>query len=122
MWIPGHLADIESDMSALHGVDDIWSMPAARFFAFAWRLPHYQGVMRDVVLAEQNSGRSRQPEQQRAIQRAAPSAREAPPPATPAVVRSDPALGGVFSFGSFSAGGAQPDLRETAQQEYPELR
>jgi hypothetical protein len=110
-------------MSAIHGIDDIWSMPAAKFFAFAWRLPHYQGAMRDWVLAEQRSGTRQAP--QRPAYRAAPAARDEPPPATPAVVRSDPALGGVFSFGSFSSPAAisgQPDLRETAQQEYPELR
>ena len=41
-----HLPDIESDMSAIHGIDDIYSMEAGRFFAFAYRLPAYQGVMR----------------------------------------------------------------------------
>jgi len=53
MWLPAHLADIESDMSAVHRVDDVRSMPAPRFFALAWRLPHYQGVMRDRVIALQ---------------------------------------------------------------------
>jgi hypothetical protein len=117
-------------MSVFHRVDDIWSMPAAKFFAFAWRLPHYRGVMRERVLAEQRDSSSRRPQQQRPATRQASPARQAPPPATPAVVRSDPVLGGVFSFSSFSspstddapgADDARADLRETAQQEYPEL-
>ena len=41
-----HLDDIESDLSAVHRIDDIWTMEAGRFFRLAWRLPAYQGVMR----------------------------------------------------------------------------
>lgn len=42
-------------MSAIHRIDDIWSMEAGRFFRFARRLPAYQGVMRTV--AEQQAMR-----------------------------------------------------------------
>jgi hypothetical protein len=41
-----HLADIESDMSAIHRITDIYAMEAGRFFAFCHRLPAYQGVLR----------------------------------------------------------------------------
>lgn len=41
-----HLDDVESDMSAIHRIDDIYAMEAGRFFRFARRLPAYQGVMR----------------------------------------------------------------------------
>lgn len=40
-----HLDDIESDMSAIHGIDDIHTMPARRFFSWVARLPAYAGVM-----------------------------------------------------------------------------
>ena len=45
-WILKHIQDIESDLSAIHGIDDMWSMDGPRFFRFAWRLPAYQGAMR----------------------------------------------------------------------------
>lgn len=47
--MPRHLADIESDMSAIHRVDDMWSMEAGKFFRLARRLPAYQGVMRGIA-------------------------------------------------------------------------
>ena len=52
-WIPRYLDEIESDMSVFHRVDDIWSMPARKFFPLARRLHSYQGAMRERVLAEQ---------------------------------------------------------------------
>lgn len=45
MWVLDYLDDIESDMSVFHRVDDPWSMPAPRFFAFASRLPAYNGAV-----------------------------------------------------------------------------
>lgn len=101
-WVPRHLADLESDMSAIHRVDDIWSMPAARLFRMAWRLPHYQGVMRDAVLAEQHEHGENTGVQ--SWQAPAPQPRRQEPlPATKAVVMSDPALAGIFSFGGSGA-------------------
>lgn len=44
-----HLDDIESDLSAIHRIDDMWSMEAGRFFRFARRLPAYKGAMRAVA-------------------------------------------------------------------------
>lgn len=40
-----HLEDIRSDLSVLHRVDDMESMPAPRFFALAYRLDAYQSVI-----------------------------------------------------------------------------
>ncbi len=50
-----HLRDIESDMSAIHRIDNIWEMDGPRFFRLAYRLPAYQGVMR--MLAEEQAMR-----------------------------------------------------------------
>lgn len=44
-----YLADVESDMSAIHRVEDIWSMEAGKFFRYARRLPAYQGIMRSIA-------------------------------------------------------------------------
>ncbi len=41
-----HLGDVESDLSAIHRIDDIWDMEAGRFFRLAYRLPAYQGAIR----------------------------------------------------------------------------
>lgn len=46
MWVIEHQADLESDFSAIHRVDDIYSMDGPRFFQFAARLPAYKSVMR----------------------------------------------------------------------------
>lgn len=48
-----HIRDIESDMSAFHRIDNIWAMNGPRFFALAYRLPAYKGVMR--TLAEKQA-------------------------------------------------------------------
>lgn len=47
-----HIDDIESDLSAIHRIDDMWSMEAGRFFRYATRLPAYRGVMRMVAERE----------------------------------------------------------------------
>ena len=44
-WVTDHLADLESDLSVLHRVDDMWSMPGARFLRLAKRTVAYRGVM-----------------------------------------------------------------------------
>jgi hypothetical protein len=99
MWLPGSLPDVESDMSAVHRVDDIWAMPAARFFRLAWRLPHYRGVMRDRVLALQRE-QGDEPVAAPAPQQRGPARKPAAraEPVTEAAL-SDPVLGKIFSFG-----------------------
>jgi hypothetical protein len=126
-WVLDYLPDLESDMSAFHRVDDIWSMPGARFFRLAWRLPAYEGVMRARVMTERETGTVV------AEQRPASATQEQPPapprrprePVAEAAVSGDPALGRVFSFSTFTRSGAsdtRPGLRETALREQPEPR
>lgn len=87
-------------MSAVHGVRDIDELSAPMFFAWAWRLPHYRGVMRDRVLQLQR-------EQEEAPASPAPAA-HAPRPARAAAASrqpvteaalSDPVMSKIFSFG-----------------------
>lgn len=88
-----HLADLASDFSAVHGIRDMLALPGPTFFALAYRLSAYQGVMA-LRAAEQEA-------------ESAPSSPEAPQPhpqapeqVTPrAVLESDAAFRGIFSFG-----------------------
>jgi hypothetical protein len=79
-------------MSAFHGVDDVYAMPAARFFALAWRLSAYRGVMRERVIAAQETGGA----SSRATSITA-SSRQVNP-GTRATIQADPAFAGIFSF------------------------
>jgi hypothetical protein len=46
MWVLGHLDDIDADFLAIYGIDlEQVEMPARRYFALAYRLTAYQGVM-----------------------------------------------------------------------------
>lgn len=56
-----YLDDIESDMSAIHRVDDMYEMPALRFFSFADRLTAYKGVLRARAEVENEKKSSRGP-------------------------------------------------------------
>jgi hypothetical protein len=51
-WVFEYLEDVRSDMSVFHRVDDMEILPVTRFLSFAFRLPHYQGAMRNVALSE----------------------------------------------------------------------
>lgn len=53
MWVLDYLDDLESDFSAIHGIDDMYSLPGPKFFKFAYRMGAYKGVMQ--VLAEQEA-------------------------------------------------------------------
>jgi hypothetical protein len=44
-----HLDDIESDLSAIHRIRNMWAMEARRFYRYVWRLPAYQGALRAVA-------------------------------------------------------------------------
>jgi hypothetical protein len=91
-------------MSAVHRVDDIWSMDAARFFRLAWRLPCYRGAMRERAIAErreQDEAPQAAPVRAAAPERAA-QARPRADTKTAPVTRdalNDPVLSKVFSFG-----------------------
>ena len=60
-----YLPDIESDLSALHGItididnDDYGDLSGPKFFRLVWRLPAYQGALQAIVLAEERDGRER---------------------------------------------------------------
>lgn len=45
MWTLDYEADIESDLSAFHRIDDPMTIPGPRYFMLALRLPAYAGVM-----------------------------------------------------------------------------
>lgn len=45
MWVLDFRDDVESDLSALHRVDDMAAMPARRFFALVNRLGAYSGAV-----------------------------------------------------------------------------
>lgn len=47
-----YLDDVRSDFSVFHRIDTIEDLPARRFFSLARRLPHYEGAMRHIAMAE----------------------------------------------------------------------
>lgn len=99
-WIHDHLADIESDMSAFHRVDDIWSMPARKFFPFAFRLAAYQGVMQArAIEAEREAQPAPPPRSQGDWPAPAASGQRREVPATKVALQNDPVFGGLISFG-----------------------
>lgn len=100
MWLPAWLPDVESDLSAMHRVDDIYQMPASRFFMLAWRLPHYRGVLRDRVLALQREHED-EPQPARSLRAQAAAAgrtRAAEPEPVTRAALNDPVLSKIFSF------------------------
>lgn len=52
-WTVDHIEDVESDMSAFHRVDDIYTMPAPTFFSRVVRLGAYMGVVQARIAKEQ---------------------------------------------------------------------
>jgi hypothetical protein len=52
MWTVNHLADIESDFSVFHRVDDPLALAGPEFFRKAVRLAAYTGVMAARVAAQ----------------------------------------------------------------------
>lgn len=57
MWTVDHLADIESDFSVFHRVDDCLSLAGPEFFRKAYRLSAYAGVMQARAMAEHEHSR-----------------------------------------------------------------
>jgi len=88
-----HLRDLASDFSAIHGIRDMLSLPGPVFFAFAYRLSAYQGVMAARAAEQERDDAPEAPGQ--------PEGRMAPvEQVTPRVVlQTDPAFKGIFSFG-----------------------
>lgn len=88
-------------MSVFHRVDDIWSMPAARFFKLAWRLPAYRGAVRERILREQRDEDDAAPapaQQYEAPGYAAPR-RDAPQPGTRTLIENDATFSQLIGFG-----------------------
>lgn len=87
-------------MSAIHRVDDIWSMNGPRFFKWAWRLPYYQGVMRERKLREQQEHEeaSPAPQQQYAPDDYAATNSRRPKPATRVAIEHDPVLSQIIGY------------------------
>jgi hypothetical protein len=54
MWVVDHLADIESDFSVFHRVDDPLSLAGPEFFRKTYRLSAYSGVLAARVAATQD--------------------------------------------------------------------
>lgn len=52
MWTTVHEADIESDLSAFHRIDDPMTLDGPRYFLLACRLAAYMGVIAVRVQAE----------------------------------------------------------------------
>jgi hypothetical protein len=95
------LDEIESDMSAVHRVDDIWSMPAAKFFRFAWLLPAYRGAVRERRLREQHETGEDAPAPQQQYEPpgyTGPS-RNGPAPGTRTLIENDPMFSQIIGFG-----------------------
>ncbi|MGI8333480.1 hypothetical protein ACRYCC_26305 [Actinomadura scrupuli] len=44
-WVLDYLGDLESDMSAIHRIDDMYAMPGPRFFRLAARIGAYDGAV-----------------------------------------------------------------------------
>jgi len=98
-WIPHHLDDLASDLSAIHGIRDMSRLSGAALCKLAYRMTAYQSVMQ-ARYAEQHRGEA--PER--------PPARTAPPqrgsrqremvPATKAALQANPVMAGLISFGS----------------------
>lgn len=53
MWIVDHEADVASDLSAFHRVDDPMTLDAERYFSLAMRLGAYSGVIAARMYEEQ---------------------------------------------------------------------
>lgn len=78
-----YLDDIESDLSAVHRIDDMWSMDSAKFFRFARRLFAYKSVMRTHAEKEAHDKNPRATSSQ---------------PATQAVPMTDPTVSQYFEI------------------------
>ena len=92
-----HLDDLASDFSAIHGIPDILALDGPAFMRLAYRIGCYQGVMRDLVMAqaarerEENSPASQRPAWAGNGQRQVVGG-------TQAELQMAPEFAGIFSF------------------------
>lgn len=52
MWITEHEADVASDLSAFHRIDDPMTLDGPRYFSLATRLIAYAGICQAIYLYE----------------------------------------------------------------------
>jgi hypothetical protein len=72
-WVLDYLADLESDFSRFHRIDDMYAMSGPRFMRFAWRIAAYDGMVSRRIEAQNH-----QPEAP--VQRETAAPRRAPAP------------------------------------------
>ena len=99
VWVLGHLDDLASDFSVLHGITDMTRLSGAAFCKLAFRMTAYQSVMRERVVAL-TTGDQPAPGGRPAAAPVAEPRREVP--ATKAALQADPVMGSLFSFGSMT--------------------
>lgn len=87
--------DLVSDFSAIHRIRDIGTLTGPAFFALAFRLAAYEGVirarMREATAQEQEGSGQASPH--------APQQRREKVPATKVALQNTEAFNGIFSFG-----------------------
>jgi hypothetical protein len=135
--VTSYLDDIASDLSAFHRIDDASELEARVFFTLAMRLPAYSGALAAVAArqAQERGGGARGARGTRSApryERSSPAANNArtadaaPPAGAAEFARINAELGATwFSYRKVKPGDAgadQPDLRQAAAAEYPELR
>lgn len=55
MWLLDYPAEVESDLSRFHRVEDPMAMDSPRYFRLAPLLVHYDGALRAALVADQAS-------------------------------------------------------------------
>jgi hypothetical protein len=91
LWILDHRRDVEADMRATFQLSPAQAaaLPAAEFFALAYRLPYYPGVLQARAAAQlPGSGMNGDRREVREV------------PATRRAILADPDLSAAVSFGS----------------------
>lgn len=99
-----HLADVESDMSVFHRIDDVRSMPARQFIDLALRLAAYKGVLRLIVEQEARESEN-SPNAPLGARRDGNGKRQVS--SDRATLTSDPGLGGMFEVRKGAGDGGQ---------------
>jgi len=108
-WVLDYLDDLESDFSVLHRVDDIYSMPGARFLRLARRITAYAGVMQVRADAAARADRDVEPPAPRVQPAAQPVTRQDPNgprvvPGDRAALAADPVFGALVEVGGARRG------------------
>lgn len=97
-WIPAHLDDLASDLSAVHGIRDMSKLSGAALCKLAYRLTAYQGVMQARYAEQVADQESEQGSAPSMPQRG--SQQRQVVPATKAALQADPVMAQMISFGN----------------------